>query len=209
MGKKAKRSRGKPKLRDHERVRWWAKAAELAAGGDEGALAVMMCLDGNLRSSEVLRREVRDVEQGGRRLVIEWGKTRDSDRTATFGPDVGALLAKQIEGRPGSAPLIRASGRFRPRSDRKGWLRAKCVRICRLAGVPRVTPHGLRGSGAEPTMMRMVMAIVQATMGHRPGIYAHGRRLKSLTSRKDPIDKATASEILAGSDWPHFGNDSR
>ena len=32
-----------------------------------------------------------------------------------------------------------------------------------------MTPHGLRGSGAEATMMRMVKGIVQATMGNRPG----------------------------------------
>jgi integrase len=63
-GRKAKRRRGKPKLRDHERIRWWAKAAELAAAGDEAALAAMMCLDGGLRSGEVLHRQVRDVEQG-------------------------------------------------------------------------------------------------------------------------------------------------
>ena len=51
-GKKVTRNRGKPKLRDHERLRWWAHAMELARKGDEGALGVMMCLDGNLRSGE-------------------------------------------------------------------------------------------------------------------------------------------------------------
>jgi integrase len=168
-GKKVRRSRGKRKLRDHERLRWWAKAIELAREGDEGALALMMCLDGNLRSGEVLHRAVRDVEQGGRRLVIEWGKTKDSDRTVNFGPEVAELLARHIAGREASEPLIRARARGGAPTDRKGWLCGQCIRICRLAEVPRVTPHGLRGSGAEATMMRMVMGIVQATMGHRPG----------------------------------------
>src|SRR4029450_13864927 len=119
----------------------------------EGALAVMMCLDGNLRSGEVLRREVRDVEQGGRRLVIQWGKTKDSDRSVTFGAEVSELLAKHIAGRPPTEPLIHGIGRSGPLKDRKRWLLDQCVRICKLAGVPRVTPHGLRGSGAEATMM--------------------------------------------------------
>jgi integrase len=168
-GKKVRRNRGKPKLRDHERLRWWAKAMELARQGDEGALGAMMCLDGNLRSAEVLRRQIRDVEQGGRRLVVEWGKTKDSDRTVNFGPELGQLLARHVEGRNGEEELIRARARGGDAEDRKGWLCRQCVRICRLAEVPRVTPHGLRGSGAEATMMRMVMGIVQATMGHRPG----------------------------------------
>jgi integrase len=168
-GRKEKRRRGKPKLRDHERIRWWAKALERAGAGDEAALAAMMCLDGNLRAGEVLHRQVRDVEGGGKRLVIDWGKTEDSDRTASFGDEVAALLAAHIKGRPGEEALIRSVGAHGPRKDRQGWLRKQCVRICSLAGVPRVTLHGLRGTGAERTLMRMVMALVQPTLGHRPG----------------------------------------
>jgi integrase len=92
----------------------------------------------------------------GKRVVIDWGKTEDSDRTASFGDEVAAFLAAQIKGRPGEEALTGA------------WARTG-VRICALAGVPRVTPHGLGGTGAERTLMRMVMALVQPTLGHRPG----------------------------------------
>ncbi|HVR61837.1 MAG TPA: hypothetical protein VMU50_08045 [Polyangia bacterium] len=173
-GKKVRRSRGKPKLRDHERMRWWATAVELAEKGDEGALASMMCLDGNLRSSEVMNRQVRDVEQKGERLVIEWGKTRDSDRTVKFGGDVARLLERHVARRDPFEPLIRAElgqnrGGAEVRTDRKGWLHAQCIRICKAAGVPRVTPHGLRGTGMGNDLMRIVLALVQAKGGHALG----------------------------------------
>jgi len=65
--------------------------------------------------------------------------------------------------------LIRSIRSHGARKDRQGWLRKQCVRICRLAGVPRVTPHGLRGTASETTLMRVVMSLVQAKLGHRPG----------------------------------------
>lgn len=164
-GRKVRRARGKPKLRDHERIRWWAAARELAGKGDEGALACMLCLDANLRSAEVLGRQVRDVEKGGKRLVIENGKTVDSDRHASIGDELAALLVKHAGRRDPHAPLFVADGRV----DRKGWLKDHCVRICKLAAVPRVTPHGLRGTGGQATLMRVVMSMVQASMGHAPG----------------------------------------
>ena len=130
----------------------------------------MLCLDGNLRSAELLNRQVRDVEAGGKRLVIEWGKTADSDRTVTFSDELAPLLARHIEGRQPTEPLIRALGsRGKPRVCRKNWLKDECVRICHLAGVPRVTPHGLRGTGSQATLMKIVMNLVQAKMGHQPG----------------------------------------
>lgn len=166
----------------------------MAAAGDVGALASLMCLDGNMRSAEVLNRTVRDIDPTGRRLLIVDGKTEDSDRDVTFSDELAGLLAKHIEGRDPNEPLIPA-GRDGKRKDRKTWLRDQCVRLCKEAGVPRVTPHGLRGTGSQTTLMRMVMGVVQATMGHAPGtsvtkdhyvgaqVYAEAERLLARATR--------------------------
>ena len=147
-GKKAKRSRGKPQLREFERVRWYAKALELAEEGDQAALAALIALDGGLRSSEITGRKVRDIDRNGAAIVVENGKTESSDRTQHLSPDVAELLRRYIAGRPADEPLFPEVARL---SDGKAWLLRAVTAICRLAGVPRVTPHGLRGTSATST----------------------------------------------------------
>jgi integrase len=39
-------------------------------------------------------------------------------------------------------------------------------RLCRVAGVPRVTPHGLRGSGATTDVLDEVVKRISQRLGH-------------------------------------------
>jgi hypothetical protein len=158
-----KRSRGKPQLREFERVRWYAKALQLASRGEESALAALMALDGGLRSSEITGRVVRDIDRGGALVVVERGKTESSGRSQELSPEVAHLLKRQIAGRPPDAPLFPEMAALR---DRKMWLIRAVTRICKLAGVPRVTPHGLRGTSATQGLLRVVLQLVSTHLGH-------------------------------------------
>jgi integrase len=162
-GKKAKRSRGKPQLREFERVKWFAKALELANQGDQAALASLLALDGGLRSSEITARVVRDIDRDGAAIVVEQGKTESSDRVRDLSPEVARLLRSHIKGRRPNEPLFPEVATL---SDRKSWLLRAVIRICRLAGVPRVTPHGLRGTSATRGLLRIVLQLVSAQLGH-------------------------------------------
>ena len=58
--------------------------------------------------------------------------------------------------------------------DPKGWMIRAAERVCKAAGAPRVTPHGLRGSGATVDVVDEVVPRVEQ-LGHyldgdeRPG----------------------------------------
>lgn len=162
-GKKVRRSRGKPQLREFERVKWYAKALELAGKGDEAALAALIALDGGLRSGEITGRMVRDIDRNGGAIVVENGKTESSDRTRDLSPEVAELLRRHIADRSPDAPLFPGVAGLH---DPKAWLLRSVTRICKLAGVPRVTPHGLRGTSATQGLLRIVLQLVSAQHGH-------------------------------------------
>ena len=103
--------------------------------------------------------------------------------------------------------LVRLAGRRLPaaplfahaatRKRAQDWAREQVTRICKLAGVPRVTPHGLRGTAA--TIAREAGAtsqLVAATLGHAsPAIIEaayidHGRAQAAL--------RRTALRVLEG-----------
>lgn len=64
---------GNAQLRVDEERRWLAKAVELAAAGEAGAVAAIVALLMGMRASEIVERVVRDVDGGGRLL---WGSPR-------------------------------------------------------------------------------------------------------------------------------------
>ena len=86
-----------------------------------------------LRSSEVLGRKVRDLDDSGRALAIPGGKTKNARRWLTIESEpLRALLQRQIAGkRP--EDLLFGSGK--PLTNDYLWDRLQ--RYCGLAGVPR------------------------------------------------------------------------
>lgn len=98
------------------------------------------------RATELVVRDVRDLDDDGRIFWIPDAKT-PSGRRANEVPEVLRPLLLALAGnRDGSAPLFVATGRRGARRASRHWLYYHCDRLCRAAGVPSVSPHGLRRS---------------------------------------------------------------
>lgn len=127
--------RGKEQLRfDEARALMDVCAREFAAG-DDSALAVLVALVLGLRASEVANLTVRDIDEGGRLLWVADSKTPAGRRTQAT-DWLEPLLGAFVEGR---------IGRLFPERSRH-WVLYHAKRLCRLAGVPEITVHGLRGT---------------------------------------------------------------
>ena len=134
-----------------------------AESGDEGATAVLAQLVLGLRSSEVLGRRVRDLDDGGTALCIPGGKTKNARRSLAIESEpLRALLQRQTVGkRPDD--LLFGSGK--PLNNDYLWDRLQ--RYCALAGVPKVCPHSLRGLHSTIAMERgATSGVVAAALGH-------------------------------------------
>ena len=157
-----------------------------AESGDEGATAVLMQLVLGLRSSEVLGRKVRDLDDSGRALAIPGGKTKNARRWLTIESEpLRALLQRQTAGkRP--EDLLFGSGK--PLTNDYLWDRLQ--RYCGLAGVPKVCPHSLRGLHSTIAMERgATSGVVAAALGHGSFAvtarhYVHPDTLANAKARK-------------------------
>lgn len=166
------RRRGKEQLRVDEARRFNDVAIAAAAAGDVAALAVLTALILGLRSSEVLERTIRDLDDGGRLLWIPDAKTDAGRRREEVPGSLRRLLLQLAGDRPSTdrlfprPPLLRRRGLAKEHVT-GDWLRYHTGRLCRAAGVPRVCPHSLRGlhstlaieAGATPHL-------VAAALGH-------------------------------------------
>lgn len=155
-----KRRHGKEQLRVDESRKWlgtalaWAESKSL-----EQATAAMTTLLLGLRSTEIVSRVVRDVDDGGRLLWIPDAKTPAGKRTLEVPEVLVPLLARLAADRQPDEQLFGRHWR--------DWVR-KCVhKICRAAGVPTVTAHGMRGGHATLATERGVTGhVVAKALGH-------------------------------------------
>lgn len=131
------KKRGKPKLRVNATRQFMAT---VMADESLEATAVLTALTLALRASEVVNRTVEDLDDDGRILWIRDSKTEGSDREIEIPEFLRARLLKLAAGK---GPTDRLFGEMSRHA-----LYHQTVKFCRLAGVNRVTPHGLRGSGA-------------------------------------------------------------
>jgi integrase len=163
-----RRKRGKLQLRRSEARALFTEALRQAdSEGSERALAVLAQLTMGLRSGELLERKVRDVDIGpdGVLLWIDEGKTPSARRYHEVPDPVAGLLAARAAGRdpqsflfPGDTP----SGH-----RRLEWMVYAVKRLCLDAGVPVVTPHGLRGTWATLSSEAGVVShVVARELGH-------------------------------------------
>lgn len=197
---------GKTQLRIDEARRLCAVLLEHAAT-DAGAVAVLMQLLLGLRSSEVLQRTVRDVDDGGRVLWIPAGKTKNARRRllvpallqpllqklAAQGPPDRRLIGSDIGGEPGRGP-------------RPDFLWQRVRRYCDRAGVPRVCPHSLRGLHSTLALEAGATAgAVAAALGHGSFAvtarhYADPDTLRNTTARRVLAALVPAEPPLAAAD---------
>jgi len=162
-----RRRKGKAQLRLSEAVQLHTVACDLAARGDEGALAVLAVLMLGLRSSEIRMRKVRDVDVSGD-IVLLWiedGKTDAATRHMELPEPLDKLLVRQAEGKEREGWLFPAESASGHRGGT--WLRKNVRRICEAAGVPVVCVHGLRGTWATLATDACVSAhVVARELGH-------------------------------------------
>ena len=96
-----------------------------------GALVALMM---GLRTQEVLLREVRDLDDGGRFLWIDRGKTANAKRHLEVPELLRPYLLGLAVGQPPSAPLFGTGRTGKPHSRNTMW--AMVRKLCVLAGVP-------------------------------------------------------------------------
>jgi integrase len=154
-----KRRHRKPQLREDEARKWVTKALELADGGDPGAVAALVALLMAFRASEVVKRVVRDLDDEGHILVVEDAKTPAGNRRMKVPLVLRPLLLSLAAGKQPSERLFGNHWR--------DWVRKAVVRICRLAGVPTVTAHSMRGLHSTLAMEAGESShAVAAALGH-------------------------------------------
>ncbi len=148
------RARGKDTLRIDEARRFIDHAlAEEHASGLPAAMALLM----GLRVSEVVKRAVRDLDDGGRVLWIVRAKTRKGNRTLEVPLVIRERLVELVKGRPSGERIWSGS---------RHWLAYHVERIAKAAGVVRVTPQGLRGTQASISAGAVSVEHVAAALGH-------------------------------------------
>jgi integrase len=141
-----KKKKGKMQLTGDEVMKWIAVCLAKASRRDslssvrqsDAAVALMTLLLLALRQSDVLKRNVRDVDLGATVLRVTGGKTQKSNRPRHIPPLLRPFLLAITANRAGNELL------FGPRTN--DWLRTAQRKICQEAGVPYVCPHGLKGT---------------------------------------------------------------
>jgi integrase len=156
---------GKPQLRLDEARRLNQVLLHHAEAGEEGALAVLIQIVMGLRSGEVLRLQVRDVDNGGASLWVEGTKTKNARRLlAVESEPLSRLLSRFCAGRKRDEWLF-GPGRSRPHFTDYLWHRVQ--KYCALADVPIVCPHSLRGLHSTLAMQRGASSrFVADALGH-------------------------------------------
>lgn len=154
-----RRKRGKEQLRVSEARTFIATCRRLGDQGDAGAIAAMTSLLLGLRGGEVVDRVVRDLDDDGRLLWIPVAKTEAGRRTL----EVPAMLRPYLLGlAKGKQP----TDRLFTEKDRH-WLLYHVRRVCRLAGLPAITAHSLRGLHSTlATEHGATGHIVASALGH-------------------------------------------
>jgi integrase len=111
----------------------------------KSALACLMALLMALRSGDVTRRIVRDVDLDATVLHVSAGKSRASNRPRYVPEVLRPLLRRLVIGRQAFDPLFVSpwteSGHHTHR-----WLPQALEGFCNAAGVPVVCPHALKGT---------------------------------------------------------------
>ena len=142
---RGKKHCGKTQLRIDEAKQLVDRTQPSADAGDTDALAILLMLHLGLRQGEVGARIARDVDDEGSLLWITSGKTANAARRLEV-PDClrAPLLALARRKQPGE--LLFTEGHKIP-SRQHFW--GQLHRFCRLAQVPLVCPHALRGLHAS------------------------------------------------------------
>ncbi len=155
------RKRGKPQLHiDESRNLIDRCLAEKSRVSIAVALALLL----GLRASEVAHRQCRDLDDGGRVIWVPKGKTPNAKRHLEVPEVIRGLVLELAKGRPAAAYLFGDGDLDQPS---RHWMHYHTVRLCGAAKVPRVTPHGLRGTQATLAVKAGATSqLVASALGH-------------------------------------------
>ena len=159
-----RRRHGKPQLRIDEGRKLRDVCHRLAMAGEDGPIAVLMGMLMGMRAGEIVSRTVRDLDDGGRLLWIPDSKT-DAGRRAIEVPDeLRPYLQRRTMNKPHDALIFSAK---RGGKHWRDWVAEETRRLCKLAGVPIVCAHSLRGFMATVAVQAGGAShLVVATLGH-------------------------------------------
>ena len=155
---------GKDQLRIDEARQLTEILISAAKQGEEGAIATYTQLVLGLRSSEVLHREVHDLDDAGRVLWIPSGKTDNARRRLEVPEVLRTFLLAQAKGKPPER-LLFGSDRSQPYFPI--WLWNQVRVYCKRAGLRRVCPHSLRGLHSSLAVAAgCTSTMVASALGH-------------------------------------------
>jgi integrase len=180
------RNRGKKQLRIDEARKLVDVCIRQANEGDEAAVGTLTAFLLGLRASEVTDRVVRDLDDNGRLLWIEFGKTKRSRRTLEVPALLRPYLLALAKDRSPDAQLI--SRTLAPRSGKKRdryWLLRHVERLCADAEVPIVCTQSLcRLHASVATDAGPTSHVVASALGHSSPAVTHAHYIDNATARR-------------------------
>lgn len=183
------RRHGKAQLRIDESRKWLDQALQLAAAGDAGAIAASLSLLMGLRASEIVERTARDLDDQGRVLWIPIGKTRNAVRKLAVPEVLREFLLALADGKQPEERLFGLHWR--------DWPRKNVKRICDLAGVAKVTAHGMRGTHATLAVDAGATGrVVAGALGHGSETVTFGSYVAPGT--KEAADARAVLSVIQG-----------
>ena len=188
---------GKPQLRVEEARRFTDEAIrQFEQNGSSLAIGALMALGMGLRTSEGLHRVVRDLDDGGRWLWVDAGKTANARRQIEVPELLRPYLLRLAAGRAPNEPLFRSPETGQ--AYRRQSLYRTVVDLCEQAGVPRVCTHSLRGLWATLAIGAGAAShAVAAALGHHS--FEITQRHYAQPSAVTNAQTARVADVLGGS----------
>lgn len=160
-----KRKAGKPQLRIDEARTFLTTCARIFGEGDIAGAIGMAALQLGARISEIVSRPVRDLDDDGWLLWIPDSKTAAGRRKLEIPAELRSILLKLAAGKAPHEPLFKGKRSGEHITRHTAFVMVK--RACSLAGVPPISPHGLRGTHASIARDSGVTPnVVAAAIGH-------------------------------------------
>lgn len=195
-----KANAGKQQLRIDEARRLVSLLVEEAEKGEEGATACLCQLLLGLRSSEVLGRHVRDLDDGAHVLWIPRGKTKNARRRLMVPETLRPFLLRLARGK-GSESLLFGGDRTQPHFHM--WLWRQLQKYCKRAGLPRVCPHSLRGLHSSLAIAAgSTPGVVASALGHGSFSITAKHYVDPDTLANSTVSRVTGALALIGAAAP-------
>jgi integrase len=179
------RNRGKKQLRIDEARKLVDLCIAKANAGNDAAVGVLTALLMGMRASEVTDRVVRDLDDEGRLLWIEVGKTKRSRRTLEVPAVLRPYLLALAKDRGPDEQLITREKTPRGKRRDRQWLYHWVGAFCDEAKIPEVCVHSLRGLHATlATEAGMSSHVVANALGHSSPVVTQAHYLQAGTKQR-------------------------